>query len=76
MISLEEFILVFAKQFDDTDPEVFTAKTEFHDLDEWSSLVGMCVLAMAKTNFGKSIEGKELKACVTVEDVYDLIKSK
>ena len=75
-MELKDFIPVFADQFDERDPTEFTATTEFHDLDEWSSLVGMSILAMAKTQFGKTIEGKELKACVTVEDVYNLIQSK
>ena len=50
--------------------------TEFHDLDEWSSLTGMGVIALAKTEYGKAITGAELKACVTVEDVFNLINNK
>lgn len=75
-MELNEFVANFANQFDDTDPEEIKADTTFHDLDEWSSLTGMSVLAMAKTEYGKAITGAELKACVTVEDVFNLIKNK
>lgn len=75
-MELNEFVANFANQFDDTDPEEIKADTAFHDLDEWSSLTGMSVLAMAKTEYGKAITGAELKACVTVEDVFNLIKNK
>lgn len=75
-MELNEFISVFAKQFDETDPSEISASTEFHDLDEWSSLTGMGVMALAKTQYGKAITGAELKACVTVEDVFNLIKNK
>ena len=75
-MELNEFIVKFADQFDDTDASQIRADTVFHDLDEWSSLTGMSVIALAKTEYGKTITGAELKACVTVEDVYNLLASK
>lgn len=75
-MELNEFVANFAEQFDDTDASEITATTVFHELEEWSSLIGMGLLAMAKTQYGKSITGAELKACVTVEDVFNLISSK
>ena len=75
-MELNEFVANFADQFDDTDASEITATTKFHDLDEWSSLTGMGVIALAKTEYGKSITGAELKACITVEDVFNLINKK
>lgn len=75
-MELNDFITVFADQFDDTDVSGITASTVFHDLEEWSSLVGMGVIALAKTEYGKTITGKEIKDCVTVKDLFDLIASK
>ena len=75
-MELNAFITAFAEQFDDTDPEEIQANTKFHDLDEWSSLTGMGVIALAKTQYDKTITGKELRECVTVEDVFNLIASK
>lgn len=75
-MEIKDFLANFADQFDDTDPEEIQAGTKFHDLDEWSSLMGMAVIALAKTAYGKTITGKELRECVTVEDVFNLISSK
>lgn len=75
-MELKEFVANFADQFDDTDPSGIKADTKFHDLDEWSSLIGMSVIALAKTEYGATITGKELRECVTVEDVFNLINSK
>lgn len=75
-MEINEFVAKFAEQFDDTDASEIQASTVFHDLDEWSSLTGMSVLAMAKTEYDKAITGAELKSCVTVEDVFNLIKNK
>ena len=70
------FLANFADQFEDTDPNEIEFDTKFHDLDEWSSLTGMSVIALAKTEYGKTITGAELRACVTVEDVFNLIANK
>lgn len=75
-MELKEFIENFAEQFDDTDASEITASTVFHDLEEWGSLVGMGVIALAKTQYGKTITGAEIKSCVTVEDLFNLIKNK
>lgn len=75
-MELDEFVANFADQFDDTEASDIQASTAFHDLDEWSSLTGMGVIALAKTHYGKAITGAELRTCITVEDVYNLIKKK
>ncbi len=71
-----EFLANFVEQFEDTDPSIIQFDTKFHDLDEWSSLVSMTILAMAKVSYNRSISSEELKKCVTVEDVYNLINNK
>jgi acyl carrier protein len=75
-MELKDFVSIFADQFDDTDPSEILADTRFHELDEWGSLIGMSVIAMAKTQYGKTITGKEIRECETVEDLYNLIASK
>ena len=75
-MELQKFVTAFADQFDETDPSLITPDCEFHDLDEWSSLTGMAVIAFVKTEYGKNITGTELRACVTVEDVFNVVKNK
>ena len=72
-MDLQKFIADFADQFDETDASEITAETKFHDLEEWSSLVAMGVIAMAKTQYSKSITGKDIRKCETVTDLYNLI---
>lgn len=72
----ENFLNVFANQFDDTDVSEIQFNTKFHDLVEWSSLIGMSTIAMAKIQYGKTITGKEIRECETVEDLFNLIASK
>ena len=76
MKTLEEFVALFAEQFDDTDPSEITTTTVFHDLDEWSSLVGLSLIAMIDDEYDVTIKGDELRAAKTINDVFELVKSK
>lgn len=75
-MEINEFIIAFADQFDETDPEEITKETVFHDLEEWDSLIALAVLNMTQKKFGKSVTFDEMKACVTVEDLFNVIAAK
>lgn len=75
-MELKDYVANFADQFEDTDPEEITATTEFHDLDEWDSLVALAVLNMTEKKFGKKITFDEMKKCVTVEDLFNVVAAK
>ena len=76
MKTLDEFVALFAEQFDDTDPNEITATTVFHDLDEWSSLTGLSVIAMVDEEFDVALKGDDVKNAVTVEDLYNTVIQK
>lgn len=73
---MEEFIKNFANQWDETETDVFTPECEFHELEEWSSLVGLAILNMIAKKYGVKVAPAELKACVTVQDVFNLVQRK
>lgn len=76
MKSLEEFVELFAEQFDDTDASEIKANTVFHDLDEWSSLIGLNIIAMVDEEFDVALKGDDVKSSVTVEDLYKRVIAK
>lgn len=76
MIALDEFVALFAEQFDDTDPSEIKADTVFHDLDEWSSLIGLSVIAMIDEEFEVAVKADDMISSVTVEDLYKKIQAK
>lgn len=76
MKSLEEFVELFAEQFDDTDASEIKANTVFHDLDEWSSLIGLSVIAMVDEEFDVALKGDDVKSSETVEDLYNKVIAK
>lgn len=72
-MEIKEFIKKLADIFEDTDVNDLTPETKFHELDDWSSLEALCVISMADEDFGKQIKNADLKACETIQDMYNLI---
>lgn len=75
-MELKDFIVEFADQFDDTDPSEITATTAYHELDEWSSMIALSVMNVIQKKFSKSISFDDMKAAVTVEDLFNIVKNK
>ena len=75
-MTLDEFVKAFAAEFDETPAEQFKSDTVFKGLDEWGSLTALSVIALAMEGFGKKITGADLRACSTIEDLYNLIQTK
>lgn len=76
MKTLDEFVGLFAEQFDDTDASEIQACTIFHDLDEWSSLIGLSVIAMVDEEFEVALKGDDIRSSVTIEDLYNKVIAK
>lgn len=76
MKTIEEFVSLFAEQFYNTDPLTIKADTMFHEVDGWSSLIALSIIAMVYEEFGVMLKGDDVRSAVTVEDLYELVKSK
>lgn len=74
-MELNEFVKIFAEQFDDTDESEITPETVYTELDEWSSLTVLSIIAMVKTEFGKEITAKQIRSCDTIGDLYNLVNT-
>lgn len=75
-MTLDEFVVAFAEEFDDTDMSEFKADTEFKTLDEWSSLVALSIIAMVDDQMDKIITGADIRGSKTIEDLYNLALTK
>lgn len=75
-MELKDFIANFADQFDDTDASEIKAETVFKELDEWSSLIALSVIAMADEEYDVTINGDDIRSSNTVEDLFNIIKSR
>lgn len=73
---INEFIANFADQFDDTPVENLTPETVFHDLNEYSSIIALSIIAMIDEEYGVALTGNEMKSAVTIQDLFNTVRGK
>ena len=75
-MNLEQFIENFAAQFDDTDLASFSAETRFKELDEWSSLTALSIIAMVDDEYDVIIKGNDIINSDTIQDLFAVVEKK
>lgn len=75
-MGINEFIEKFAEIFDDTDAATLSPETKFRELDEWSSLAALGVIALVDEEFDVELSGAEMRQASTIKELFDLINSK
>lgn len=75
-MELKDFIENFAAQFDDTDASEIKAEIVFKELEEWSSLTALSVIAMVDEEYEVKVKGDDIRNAQTVNDLFDLVKSR
>ncbi len=67
-ISTERFVSVIRDLFKE-DQDAITATTRFRDLEEWSSMQALLVIAAIDEHFGVTVPEKEFRAANTINDL-------
>ena len=75
-MDIQDFIENFAAQFDETEPEAFTAETIFKDLDEWSSLMALSIIAMIDDEYDVIVKGNDIINSNTIEELYRIVEQR
>lgn len=71
-MEIKEFIEKLAEAIEIEKADDLTAETEFRELDEWSSLSVMLLIAFFDEELDKQIGDVEIKKCSTIDDLYKL----
>ena len=74
-MTLNEFIEAFGNEFIETPLEVFTAETNYRQIEEWNSLTALSIISMVDDQMGKTITGADLRRCTSIEELYNFIQS-
>lgn len=74
-MDITTFIENFSNQFEDTDASVFTPDTKFRELDEWSSLQALSIMAMIDEEYDIQIKADLMKKTTTIGELFALVES-
>lgn len=70
-MDINQFIEKFKEIFDENVN--LTPETYFKELDDWSSLMNLSLIAFADEEFGKEISGRDIRNVQTIEDLFNLL---
>ena len=76
IMDIETFIRLFTEQLEETDAAQIDASTKFHDLDEYSSLLALTIIAMVDEEYDVILKGEDLRNALTIEDLFNIIKER
>lgn len=69
-MNIKKFIEKFAEAIEVEDVAALTPETAFHELDEWSSISVMLLIAFIDEEFGKEITPSDIRQAVTIQDLF------
>jgi Phosphopantetheine attachment site. len=75
-MDINSFVEKFAAQFDETDASEVNAETKFRDIDEWSSLMALSIIAMVDEEYKVGLKGDDIHNSQTIEDIFNIVKSR
>lgn len=75
-MEMKGFVSNFAAQFDETEESAFTPETRFREIEEWSSLAALSVIAMVDEEYDVTLKGDDIKNSETIADIYNAVTSK
>ena len=75
-MELNDFIKHFSAQFEDVEPGIFEPGTKFKDIEDWSSLTALSIIAMVDEEFNVSIKGDDIINSLTINDLFNIVKSR
>jgi acyl carrier protein len=75
-MELEKFVANFAALFDETDASVFSPSKQYREIEEWSSLMALSIIAMVDEEYNVKIKGDDIRNSKTIEDLYNIVKSR
>lgn len=73
-MEMKAFIENFAEQFDDAPEVELVPDTVYRDLEEWSSIVALSVMAMIDEEYDVQIKADEMRNANTIQELFDTVQ--
>lgn len=75
-MKINEFIENFANIFDDIEAGALQPETKFREMEDWSSIMALELIAMADEEYQVPLSGDDIKNSKTIEDLFQVIIKK
>ena len=73
---MEKFVNCFFELLDDTDKSLITSDTVFKELEEWTSILPLSLIAMVDEVYDVTLDTDDIRDANTLEELYRAIQQK
>lgn len=73
---MKKFVNCFFELLDDTDKSLITSDTVFKELEEWTSILALSLIAMVDEVYEVTLDTDDIRTANTLEDLYRTIQQK
>jgi len=75
-MEINSFIEKFAEQLEKVKVTDLKPETKFRDIEEWSSLMALSIIAMVDEEYEVIIKGEDIRNSKTINDLFEVVKSR
>jgi acyl carrier protein len=75
-MELNDFFKKIESEIEDLEPGSLTPDKDYRELEQWSSMYALIIIALIDTEYNVTLTGEDLKNTSTVRDLYDVVKSR
>lgn len=75
-MEINKFIEEIEIELDDLEKGVLKPDSNYREIEGWSSMHALIIIALVDTNYGVTLNGDDLRSCQTVTQLFDLVKSR
>ena len=74
-MNINALIKKIQEELDDIDLTQMSPDTVFREIDGWNSLYALVLMALVSTEYHVELSGQQVRAIITVQDLYDIISN-
>lgn len=75
-MSIQLLIQQIEEEFEEVESGTISPSTSFRDIEGWSSMHALILIALIDNHYDILLTGAELKNAQTIQDIYEIIQSK
>jgi len=75
-MEINDFIVSFREQFENTPADQFNPNTKFRELEEWDSMIALSLIAFVDDEYHTRLTGDDIRNSETIQDIFNIILAK
>jgi acyl carrier protein len=72
-MDIQELIIYIEEEFEEVDKGTLHPESSIRDIEGWSSMHALILIALVDNHYDILLTGEELKNALTIQDLYNAI---